>query len=368
MTRRGTPSTGKNQSATAPGTEKYRRRFAEGLADDFFRPFAGGLVASSIGIGTYLGECDDSDDAKYAAALRTAIASGINVIDTSINYRCQRSERTVGAVLRDAIASGGATRDELIVCTKGGYIPMDGSPPSSRDDYLAYLRHTFVDTGIVSEDEVAGGGHSLSPSFLAHQIAASQKNLGVRTIDVYYLHNPEQQLDYVQPARFRTLIRRAFALLEERVVSGEIGCYGCATWNGLRISPETRGHLDLSELVAIARDVGGDDHHFRAVQLPINLAMSEAVRAPTQKLGGRRTVSLLQAAEELGISVVASASLMQSRLTSGLPVAVRESFPALTTDAQRALAFVRSLPGVTTALVGMRLPQHVEENVGAARR
>src|SRR5688572_28980532 len=133
MTRRGTPSTGKNQSATAPGTEKYRRRFAEGLADDFFRPFAGGLVASSIGIGTYLGECDDSDDAKYAAALRTAIASGINVIDTSINYRCQRSERTVGAVLRDAIASGGATRDELIVCTKGGYVPMDGSPPSSRD-------------------------------------------------------------------------------------------------------------------------------------------------------------------------------------------------------------------------------------------
>jgi aryl-alcohol dehydrogenase-like predicted oxidoreductase len=233
---------------------------------------------------------------------------------------------------------------------------------------MAYLHRTFVDPGIVTEEDVAGSGHSLSPSFLAHQINASQTNLGVHTLDVYYLHNPEQQLDYVQPARFRTLIRRAFALLEERVASGDIGCYGCATWNGLRTPPESRGHLDLSELAAIARDVGGDDHHFRAVQLPINLAMSEAVRAPTQRLGGRRVVSLLQAAEELGISVIASAALMQSRLVDGLPVAVRESFPSLTTDAQRAIAFVRSLPGVTSALVGMRRPQHVQENVGAARR
>ena len=368
MTRRGTGTTDKHHSATASGTERFRHRFAERLADDYFRPFAGELVASSIGIGTYLGNCDDADDAGYTAALHAALADGVNVIDTSINYRCQRSERIVGTVLRDAITSNAVARDEVIVCTKGGYIPMDGSPPATRDDYLSYLRRTFVEPGIVSEEDVAGGGHSLSPSFLAHQIGASRTNLGVATIDVYYLHNPEQQLDYVQPARFRTLIRRAFALLEEHVARGEIRCYGCATWNGLRVAADVRGHLDLSELVAIARDVGGDDHHFRVVQLPINLAMSEAVRAPTQNLGGRRTVSLLQAATELGISVVASASLMQSRLTAGLPVAVRESFPSLATDAQRALAFVRSLPGVTTALVGMRQPRHVEENINAARR
>lgn len=368
MTRRGSPSTGTNQRATAAGTDRFRKRFAEGFADDHFRPLAGELVTSSIGIGTYLGECDEADDASYARALRTALDHGINLIDTSINYRCQRSERTIGDVLRTTIASGTVARDEVIVCTKGGYIPLDGSAPASRDDYLAYLRRTFVEPGIVTDEDVAGGGHSLSPSFLAHQIRASQTNLGIRALDVYYLHNPEQQLDYVQPARFRTLIRRAFALLEERVASGDIGCYGCATWNGLRTPPDSRGHLDLSELVAIARDVGGDDHHFRVVQLPINLAMSEAVRAPTQRLGGRRVVPLLQAADELGISVITSAALMQARLADGLPVAVRESFPTLTTDAQRAIAFVRSLPGVTSALVGMRQPQHVEDNIGAARR
>jgi len=368
MTRRGSPSIGKDQGASPPGTARFQRRFADRFADDFFRPFAGELAASSLGIGTYLGECDDADDASYAAAIRAALQRGINVIDSSINYRCQRSERVVGETLRAAIADGLVKRDEVIICTKGGYVPLDGAPPRSRDDYLQYLQRTFVDPGIVAPEDIVGGGHALSPSFIAHQIKASQANLGVRTLDVYYLHNPEQQLDSVQPARLRTILRRAFALLEERVESVDIGCYGCATWNGLRTPPDTRGHLDLSELVGIARDVGGDNHHFRVVQLPINLAMSEAIRVPTQRLGGRRVVPPLQATAELGISVVASASLMQSRLTSELPGAVRDTFPSLTTDAQRALAFVRSLPGVTCALVGMRTLAHVEENVAAGMR
>ena len=366
MTRRGSPSAGKETGATAVGTGRYRQRFAERFDADFFRPFAGTLVASSIGIGTYLGECDDADDVGYAASLRAALETGVNVIDTSINYRCQRSERTIGTVLAGAIADGVIARDEIIICTKGGYIPLESTPPATRDDYQAYLQRTFVDPGIVAMDDIVGGGHSLSTSFLTHQIAASQANLGVRSLDIYYLHNPEQQLDSVQPARFRTILRRAFALLEERVESGDVGCYGCATWNGLRTPPDTRGHLDLSELVGIARDVGGENHHFRVVQVPVNLAMSEAVRLPTQRLGSRRVVPLLQAAAELGVSIVASASLMQSRLTSGLPVAVQESFPALATDAQRAIAFVRSLPGMSCALVGMRTPGHVAENIGAA--
>lgn len=326
-----------------------------------------GLTASSIGIGTYLGECDDSDDARYAAALRGALERGINVIDTSINYRCQRSERVAGRVLRESIAAGIVSRDEVIVCTKGGYIPLDSASPATREDYLTYLQREFIDTGIVAAEDVVGGGHSLSPSFLAHQIQLSQSNLGVSTLDVYYLHNPEQQLDAVQPARFRTILRRAFALLEERVASGDIGCYGCATWNGLRTAPDARGHLDLSELVGVARDVGGDSHHFRAVQVPVNLAMSEAVRTPTQRLGASRVVPLLQAAAELGIAIIASATLMQSRLTASLPPAVRESFPALTTDAQRAIAFVRALPGIRTALIGMRSLEHVTENLAAGR-
>lgn len=367
MTRRGSLSVGKEARATGAGTERYRKRFTDQFADDFFRPLGDGLIAASLGIGTYLGDCDDADDDGYRRAIDAALRNGINVIDSAINYRCQRSERTVGVAVRDAIAAGVVARDEVIICTKGGYIPLDAVAPATREDYLRYVQRTFIEPGIVSADDVVGGGHSLAPSFLAHQLELSRANLGVRTLDVYYVHNPEQQLDAVQPARFRTIIRRAFALLEERVAAGDIGCYGCASWNGLRTPPDTRGHLDLSELVGIARDVGGDQHHFRVVQLPINLAMSEAIRMPTQRLGGRRVVPALQAAAELGLSVVASTTLMQSRLATGLPTELREAFPALSTDAQCAIAFVRSLPGVSCALVGMRTVEHVIENAAAAR-
>lgn len=352
--------------ATAEGTARYRLRFADALAGDFFRPL-GGLSASSIGVGTYLGECDDPEDARYAAAIRRALALGINLLDTAINYRCQRSERAVGQALRDAFADDGVRRDEVVVCTKGGYIPLDGAPPATREAYESYVRREFVDTGLLQPADIVAGGHALAAPFLAHQIARSRENLGLRTIDVYYLHNPEQQLDAVPPARFRTIARHAFAMLEERVAAGDLGCYGCATWNGFRTAPDARGHLNLAELVAIAREVGGDDHHFRVVQLPISLAMSEAVRLPTQRRG-QRTVPLLQAAAELGIAVVASATLMQGQLTHALPAQLRDAFPGLRTDAQRALAFVRSLPGVTSALVGMKSAEHVEENVEVGAR
>jgi predicted aldo/keto reductase-like oxidoreductase len=70
----------------------------------------------------------------------------------------------------------------------------------------------------------------------------------------------------------------------------------------------------------------------------------------------------------LGISVVASAPLMQGRLATGLPDEVRELFPECSTDAQRALRFATSLPGVASALVGMRHGTHLEENIGAWQR
>jgi predicted aldo/keto reductase-like oxidoreductase len=118
--------------------------------------------------------------------------------------------------------------------------------------------------------------------------------------------------------------------------------------------------------VALAREVGGTLHHFRAVQLPVSLAMPEAARLPTQALG-RHRVPLLEAAEALGVAVVASAPLMQGRLTDGLPAEVRDLLPGCTTDAQRALRFAASLPSVRTVLAGMRRREHVTENVSAWR-
>ena len=113
----------------------------------------------------------------------------------------------------------------------------------------------------------------------------------------------------------------------------------------------------------MAEEVAGSSHHFKVVQLPYNLAMPEAYFFPNQTVEGE-SVTLLEAAARLGITVFASASLLQGQVARGLPGELRELFGAgLETDAQCALQFVRSTPGVTTALVGMKHVEHVEENL-----
>ena len=119
--------------------------------------------------------------------------------------------------------------------------------------------------------------------------------------------------------------------------------------------------------MGIARDVGGDDHHFRMVQLPINLAMTEAVREAHSIAERQARDARSRPPSELGLTVAASATLMQAKLTSGLPEALRDPFPRCSTDAQRAIEFVRSMPGVTAALVGMKRLEHMDENLASAR-
>ncbi len=359
------PSSRDALQATTTGTRRFLARAAGGH-DDFRRHFPRKLTVSALGIGSYLGDCTDAEDERYRLSVHAAINSGVNVIDTASNYRCQRSERAVGHAIVEAIAAGDVRRDELVVCTKGGYVALDGEPPASREAYDQWLEQELFAPGILTPNELVRGGHSIAPKFLAHQLAQSRANLGLHTIDVYYLHNPEEQLLALDRETFLSKMRAAFDMLEERAASGEIAGYGCATWLGLRVPPEHKQHLTLAELVAIARDVGGTTHHFRAVQLPVSLAMPEAARLPTQPLG-RKLVPLLDAADALGLGVVASAPLMQGRLSAGLPQAMQELFPACTSDAQRALRFASSLPGVAVVLAGMRSAEHVQENLRAWR-
>jgi aryl-alcohol dehydrogenase-like predicted oxidoreductase len=357
-----------SQRANGAGTARYRARFAPRFAPDYFRPVGEAFATvSSIGIGTYLGEPTAADDAAYVASIEHAARSGINLIDTALNYRGQRSERAVGTALRRLTTSGDVSRDELVLCSKGGYIPLDGQPPASRDEYRAYVKRDFIDTEILRESEIVGGGHSLAPRFIKYCLAKSRQNLGVRSVDLYYLHNPEQQASAVGRDELRTRIRSAFVILEDAAARGEIGAYGCATWSGLRSAPDAAEHLELEELVALARDAGGRDHHFRAVQMPISLAMPEAIRTPTQTVRGK-TLPAAEAAAALDLMVVGSATLMQGKLSAGLPAALADAFPSFDTDAQRAIAFARSIPGVTSALVGMKRAEHVDENLRAAAR
>src|SRR5580704_5750294 len=202
--------------ASAEGTERYIKRYPEFRDAGFYRTVFD-LQVSSLGIGTYLGAVDDNADRAYTDALIAAGESGINFFDTAINYRHQCSERTIGAALRHL------HRDEIVICTKAGFLTPGAVPASLRPE------------------DVISNMHSMAPQFLADQVERSRANLGVDTIDVFYLHNPETQLGARTPAEFETAIRCAFAELERLVERGKIRWYGAATWNGFRM----KGALSL---------------------------------------------------------------------------------------------------------------------------
>jgi aryl-alcohol dehydrogenase-like predicted oxidoreductase len=317
---------------------------------------------TSLGIGTALGAPSDEEDAAYHAALRRAIELGVNHIDTAINYRCQRSERTIGRTLRELGYDNGHDNGTLFVTSKGGYLPLEAPPPATKDEYHAYIQREYLDTGIIQPSELVSGGHCIAPRFLRDQVERSIANLGIASIDVYYIHNPEQQLDAVSREEFDNRIHDAFTELESCVQDGLIGSYGCATWNGLRVPAGAQSHVCIESLVSAANDVAGSGHHFAAVQMPVNLGMMEGVRAATQTVNGRERTAL-EAADELGLAMIAVAPLMQGRLARDLPAAAREAFPEATSDAACALSFVRMLPNVASVVVGMRDVRHVEENV-----
>ena len=342
--------------ATPEGTARYRDRFQD-AAENHFRQ-AQHLRLSSIGIGTYLGDADEETDRRYTEAVVRAVDLGANVIDTAANYRFQRSERSIGPALSE-LHQRGFAREEIVICTKGSYLPFDGAPPR---DVRQYVEDNFIKPGIASWAEIAGGAHCMTPRYLENQLDQSLRNLNLSCLDVYYVHNPESQLSAVSPDEFWKRLRAAFEFLEQSVANGKIKHYGVATWNGFRAEPDAREYHSLERMVNVAKELGGDKHHFRFIQLPLNLAMPEALFFQNQKLGDEY-VSVLEAAAALGVTAIASGSILQGQVARGLPEAIRDSLGSLASDAQTGIQFVRSAPGITTALVGMSRVAHVEENL-----
>jgi aryl-alcohol dehydrogenase-like predicted oxidoreductase len=355
-------------SVTTAGTSRFRDRFPQLAQAGHFRhspgvPEVSDLWLSSIGLGTYLGDPTDEADRNYTDAIIHAVQSGINVLDTAINYRHQRSERNLGTALQQLITSGQAFRDELLICTKAGYLPFDHDMPA---DAVSYMRQEYVASGIAPAGEIVGGSHCMNPRYLADQIERSRRNLQLATIDVFYVHNPETQLGHLSKEAFYQRLHQAFEFLEGTVRDGKIRWYGAATWNGFRANPADRSHLSLEMMVSIARDIAGDKHHFRFVQLPFNLAMLEAYGYGNQFRGGEAASLLLQA-PEFGVAVVGSGTLYQGNLAQGLPDQLKQTL-GVANDAEAAIQFARSATNLATSLVGMGRREHVEANLKVAAR
>jgi aryl-alcohol dehydrogenase-like predicted oxidoreductase len=348
--------------ATATGTRRFRDRALRErhLAPEHFRAGADDLTLSSIGLGTYIGPPDAPTDVAVEQAVAICLTSGrVNVLDTAINYRHQRAERSVGRALARAVSSGAVSRDEVFVASKNGYLAPDAEsglrPP-------AWIQKELIDPGTLRAVDIVDGSHAMSRSYLADQFERSRRNLGLGTIDLMYLHNaPDAQIPVVGREEFLDRLSDAFGLFEQLRERGRLGTYGLATWDCLRAPPDDPGFFALESAVSLARKIGGEGHGFRYVQFPFNLAMPEAATFRNQPVGDA-VATLFDAARQLGVHCFTSVPLFQGQLARSGPKSAGLS------TAQTALQFARSAPGNLGALVGQKRPDHLSENLELAAR
>ncbi|MCI4322244.1 MAG: aldo/keto reductase, partial [Thermoplasmata archaeon] len=346
--------------ATPEGTAEFARQgtTAHQLAPDHFRTAPGGLTLSSFGLGTYLGRVDGATDLAVEQSVALCLASRrVNIFDTAINYRHQRAERSLGRALQRAASEGRVAREQTFVATKNGYLAPDAESGVSGEEWI---RRELLKPGVLRPSDIVDGSHAMSRTFLQDQFNRSCDNLGLATIDLVYLHNAaDAQLPVVGREMFLARLEEAFTLYESLRDQGELGSYGLATWDCLRIPRSEPGHFALEDLVRVAEKVGGDDHGLAFVQFPFNLVMPEAARLRTQTVDGAR-LTVFEAAKRLKLGTFTSVPLLQGRL------AVEGPATGELTAAQTALQFARSAPGTIGPVVGQKTPEHLAENLRLA--
>ena len=339
--------------ASSEGTRKFAENSGVNLNN--FNNFEN-LHLSNVGVGTYLGDADAKTDELVTSAVKQSILSGVNIIDTAINYRSQKAERSVGKAISELIDDGKITRDQIFLSSKNGYVTNDADVELG---FWEYVKEEYSQKGVIKEGDVTSGYHCMTVPYLSDQLDRSLKNLNVECIDLMYLHNGiEGQIKDVSKEKFLENLKLVFELYEQKRKDGKIKFYGMATWECFRVTSDNPQYLSLEDTVNMAKEVGGENHGFRFVQLPYNMNYDQALLAKNQLLG-TENVSLLEAAVRLGIGIFTSVPFMQGRL---LQPGVMPEFDNLK-PSLRALQFIRSTPGVLAPLVGQKSIEHVSENL-----
>ena len=303
-----------------------------------------------------MGEADEKTDDMVTNAVKKSVMSGVNVIDTAINYRAQKAERSVGRAIAEMVKEKTVTRDQIFVCTKNGYLTNDAE---IKLEFWEYVKNEYTDKGIIGEGDVSSGYHCMTLPYLDDQLDRSLNNLGIDCIDLLYLHNAvEGQINDVSKNQFLTNLKQVFELYEQKRKDGKIKFYGMATWECFRVNKDSPQYLSLQDVIKMAEDVGGEDHGFRFIQLPFNMHYDQALLKKNQKFDNSE-ISILETASKLDIGVFTSVPFMQGRLLApGVIPEFHNLRPSL-----RALQFIRSTPGVVAPLVGQKTQEHVLENL-----
>ncbi|MFE4821934.1 aldo/keto reductase [Streptomyces sp. NPDC056704] len=209
-----------------------------------------------------------------------------------------------------------------------------------------------MNTGVLTEDQ-ATAGHSLTPDYVRWQTGRNRAQLGRDRLDLPLLHNPERTHPGDRPA-LHCAIRDAFEVLEGETAAGHVAGYGIATWAGLEEEAFTVG-----ELLALAAEAAGGQHHLVAIQLPVSLVMMTPI---VQALDGRGP---LPAAVDAGPRGMASAPLHGGELPGMVDQELADLIQPGLTPAQACVLAVASCPGVTNVLLAASGAPHWREAADA---
>lgn len=344
-------------NATLEDTHNYAKKFSN--YKDFYIKH-NDLIFSKLGLGTFNKEPYKEENYvfHYIEAVKQAIRSGINLIDTASNYRYGQSEKEIGEALIEL--GDEVKREELIICSKGGFIQLDYPFP---ENPYSWINENVIEAGLATQDDIELDQHCMTPDFLEYSCRKSLTNLGVDELDIYYLHNPEMQIIKLGQKEFYKQIEKIFTRFEKLADEGLFKSYGVAVWNGF--TAENEELISLEKLVEIAKKVGGENHRFKYIQFPFNMGKTNAYTTMTQKVDNQEC-TIINAAYKLGIGVISSSSLLQMNLFKKSFTAetgvVLDNTMTLKSDIQLALQFSRSTPGIVSSLFGSKVPVHIKEN------
>jgi len=299
------------------------------------------MKVSEIGFGGSRigGVFADKHGSKQALTLlRMALESGITFYDTSDIYAQGESEALIGTAFRRC-------REQVILATKGGYcLPaqqniMKRIKPLVRPIVQALgLKRTHLSSkvsGTLSQD--------FSPAHLTQALEVSLKRLQADYVDLYQLHSPG--VPFLQSDAFG----EALQTLEKLKGQGKLRFYGVAT--------------EVPEDAPFCLSAFG----ISSVQLGFGLLDAEALDQ-----------GILEAAAARGLGIIARGCFGGGLLKDGLDGA---QLKAATPKWERILAlrslskstgrslldiafqFCRGTPAVSVTLLGMRIENHLRENL-----
>jgi hypothetical protein len=331
------------------------------------------LTVSHAGFGCYRVSTGISE---HARALLHALASGINLIDTSANYADGGSEELVGQVIDHLVESGEMRRDSVVVVSKAGYLQGQNYALSQERKRRG---EPFPDLVLYGE----GLEHCIHPEFLQDQLTRSLERLRLQTLDVLLLHNPEYYLgwalkhgvsaDHAQ-AEYYLRIENAFRYLETEAAGGRIRWYGISS-NTFPAASSDPQFTCLERVWTIAESIS-KEHHFGIVQMPMNLFETGAVLTANQPSGA--TALEFARRQNLGVLInrplnaFAEGRLIRlSEVTEAgdfapeeIPSALAAADPDWGGEAplsRLAVRALRSTEGISCVLVGMRRPVYVDD-------